>query len=590
VYTTVNRNKLISNISNHNQRLLIVFGIAFFGAFVIVIRLFVLMIMQHNFYGLLAEKSHGAFSELFSNRGSVYIQDSRTGEEYPLAINRDFFTVFSDTREIKEDKIAEDVAEKMASVFGYDDEQKLELFYKLNKRDDPYEPIENKVEEEIVDKLKELDLPGIGYLRRPERYYPEGNLASHVIGFLGKDESGQSVGYYGVEGYWNTTLYGSGGFFSGDRSAAGGLVNVAKSSFKLPEDGPEMLLTIDRTLQYMACERLRDAMEEYKAETASLIIMDPFTGAIRVMCSLPDFDPNTYNEVESVTIYNNSTIFSPYEPGSIFKPFIMAAAINEGLVKPETEFYDIGSVDAGCSKLIKNAGDRSYEQQNMIGVLENSINTGMVFVAEKLGKKKMKKYVEDFGFGIKEGIELDSEVAGDVNTLSLNEDRSFDCYAATTSFGQGITATPLQIVTAFGAIANGGTLVKPYIVEELRYSDGKLEKTKVKEIRRVLDKRTTSLLGGMLVNVVDSGQARSARVDGYYVAGKTGTAQIAGAGGYTEEYNHSFVGFAPVDDPKFVILVKFEKPQVLYSANTAAPVFGDIAKFILQYYQVPPGR
>ncbi|MDP2692383.1 MAG: penicillin-binding protein 2 [bacterium] len=580
----------MSVTTNPDVRLRVVFGFVCFVAFAIVIRLFVLMVLQHKSYLLLAEKSHGGFSELFPSRGSIYIQDSRTGEEYPLAINRDFFTVYADTREIKDDQTAENVAEKMAEIFGYDDEAKLALYYKINKRDDPYEPIEKKVDEETVDKLRGLELQGIGYVRKAERYYPENNLASHVVGFLGKDEAGQNTGQYGIEGYWDTTLRGTGGFFSGDRSAGGGIINVIKSSFKSPEDGPDILLTIDRTLQYMACERLRNAMAEYKASSASLIILDPFSGAIRAMCSLPDFDPNIYNEVESIKIYNNTTIFTPYEPGSIFKPIPMSAAINEGLLKPETEFFDSGSVDAGCSKSIKNAGNKSYQQQNMIGVLENSINTGMVFVAEKLGKKKLSEYIVDFGFGIKEGIELDSEITGNIDTLNKNMDRDFDCYAATASFGQGITATPLQMASAFGAIANGGVLIKPYIVEELRYPNGKLEKTKVKEIRKVLDKRTTSLVGGMLVNVIDSGQARRAGVKGYYVAGKTGTAQIAGAGGYTEDTNHSFVGFAPVDDPKFVMIVKFEKPEVVYSASTAAPVFGDIAKFALQYYQVPPAR
>ncbi len=590
MYITANRKKYNLDFSNSDLRLAMVFLFACLAALAIIIKLFILMVLQHQFYSALAANSHEVFSKLMPSRGSVYIQDSRTGEEYPLAINRDYFIVYADTREIQDDDTAEEEAEKISQVFNYDDEKKLSLFYQLNKRDDPYEPIENKIDEDTMDKIKDLNLTGIGFVREQERYYPEGNLAAHVIGFLGKDESGQDVGRYGIEGYWDDVLRGTGGFYSGARSADGGMIMVAKSSFKQPEDGADILLTIDRTLQYTACERLRQAMEDYKAQSASLIIMDPFTGAIRAMCSLPDFDPNKYNEVDSINVYNNSTIFVPYEPGSIFKPVTMAGAINEGLVKPETEFVDTGSAEAGCSKPIKNAGDKAYGRQSMIGVLENSINTGMVFVAEKLGKQKQREYIQDFGFGIKEGIELDSESAGDIEALDKNKDRDFDCYTATASFGQGITATPLQLVTAFAAIANGGTLVKPYIVDELRYPSGKLEKTKVKEIRKVVDKRTTALLSGMLVNVIDSGQAGSAHVTGYYVAGKTGTAQIAGPGGYTDETNHSFIGFAPVDDPKFVMIVKFGKPELAYSASTAAPVFGDIAKFILEYYQVPPGR
>jgi cell division protein FtsI/penicillin-binding protein 2 len=588
---TTKKNRITRRQENGDVRIFVSVLAITIIAIVIIGRLFILMVLEHGFYTVMAANSQEVYSKLFPVRGSVYIQDSRTKEEYPLAMNRDFFVVFADTREIKDNDTAEEVAEQLAQVFGYDDEKKLSVYNQLNKRSDPYEPIEKKVDEDIVDNLRNRELTGIGFVRRPERVYPEGSLASHAVGFLGKTETGADEGRYGVEGYWQEELAGSGGFFSGARSAAGRLIPLANSSFKSPENGADILLTIDRTLQFKACERLREGMEEYNAKSASLIILDPFTGAVRAMCSLPDFDPNKYNEVESINIYNNSSIFTAYEPGSIFKPIAMAAALNEGVVKPETKFYDSGKIEAGCRKPIENAGSKIYEEQNMIGILENSINTGMVFVSEKLGKEKFKNYVEDFGFGLKEGVGLDSEVAGTIDSFYKNKGTEFDCYTATASFGQGITVTPLQMVTAFGAIANGGMLLKPYIVEEIRYSDGRIEKTKVKEIKKVISQRTSSLLSGMLVNVVDSGQAGGARVKGYYVAGKTGTAQIAGEGGYKEEeMNHSFVGFAPIDDPKFVMIIKFEKPELKYSSSTAAPVFGDIADFILKYYQVPPTR
>jgi len=450
--------------------------------------------------------------------------------------------------------------------------------------------LEKKVEEWRIDQLKEMDLLGINFIRKPFRYYPEDELAANVVGFVGKNDEGNDIGRYGVEGYWQKELVGSGGFFAGAKSAIGGRIPLAGWAFEPAENGVELLLTIDRTLQFKACEKLGSAMEEFGATSASLVIMDPNSGAVRVMCSLPDFDPNKYNQVESIGVYNNTSVFTPYEPGSIFKPVAMAAALNEEVLTPETTFFDSGSVLGGCSKPIENAGGKIYELQNMKGVLENSINTGMVFVAEKLGKKKLQEYVEDFGFGVKTGIRLDSESSGTIESLSKNKGDDIDCYAATGSFGQGITATPLQMVTAFGVIANGGLLMKPYIIEEMRYSDGNIDRFRPKEIRRVVDSRSALLLSGMLVNVVDSGQAGSAGVNGYYVAGKTGTAQIPGPGGYTDETNHSFVGFAPVDDPKFVMIVKFEKPRRKYSSSTAAPVFGDIASFMLQYYQVPPTR
>lgn len=560
------------------------------GAFIIIARLVYLMIFQHDFYTALAAGSQEVYATLFPNRGAVYIQDSRTKEKYPFALNRDVFTLFADTRLIAGEEEAETTAEELAAVLAYDDEKKLVVYYQLLKEDDPYEPIEKRITEEVMEQIKEKDLPGIGFVRRPERYYPEKNLGAQIIGFVGKNEEGRDIGRYGVEGYWQEQLAGSGGFFEGARSATGQWIPLAGRSSKPASDGADLVLTLDRTLQFVLCERLQAKMEEYQASSASVVVMDPRSGAIRAMCSLPDFDPNTYGKVEQITTYNNAAIFTPYEPGSIFKPVAMAAALNEELITPRSIFYDSGSRDGLCHKPIQNAGGKVYKDQTMTGILENSINTGMVYVAELLGKQRFREYVEAFGFGLKTGIHLDSEVSGTIDSLSQNKDDKFDCYAATGSFGQGLTVTPLQMVTAFSAIANGGHLMRPYIVEEVQHTDGRVERTKPKEVRQILTSRATSLLRGMLVNVVDSGQAGSAGVRGYYVAGKTGTAQIPGPGGYTEDTIHSFIGFAPVDDPAFVMLVKFEKPQRRYSASTAAPTFGNLASFILDYYHISPGR
>ncbi|PIR03232.1 MAG: stage V sporulation protein D, partial [Candidatus Magasanikbacteria bacterium CG11_big_fil_rev_8_21_14_0_20_43_7] len=348
--------------------------------------------------------------------------------------------------------------------------------------------------------------------------------------------------------------------------------------------------TIDRTLQYKACERLRQGFYEYGATSASLLILDPKTGAIRAMCSLPDFDPNTYNVVEDTRVYNNTTIFTPYEPGSIFKPLTMIAAMNEEKLTPDTYFYDTGSVDAHCTKPIQNALNKVYKDQTMTGVLENSINTGMVHVVNLLGKHAFLAYLEAYGFGLKTGIPLDSEVTGTIETLREKKTDQVDCYTSTASFGQGITVTPLQMLTAFGAIANEGRIMKPYIVEEIRAADGKIIRTVPEVTKQVVSAQSATLLSAMLVRVIGTGQAKIAAVPGYYVAGKTGTAQIAGPGGYTSDTNHSFVGFAPVDNPAFVMIVKYEKPQRRFADSTAAPVFRDIATFILDYYQIAPER
>lgn len=574
-------------------------AVVFLGIFVVV-HLFDVMVINHRAYAEAASNIHEISASLTPERGKIYVQDSRTKEEYPVAMNRDVFLLFVDTRVFHEDvvskaQVLEDEAERvaidLARILEYDDEQKFALYLKLLKPNDPYEPIEKQIEEDTVARIQALGVRALGFIRQPVRVYPEGTLAAHVIGFVGKDDEGNNIGRYGIEGFWQEEIAGKLGYFSGVRSAAGKLIPLAGKKIKPAADGADILLTIDRTLQYKACNILAESAEQYKAESASLVIMDPKTGAIRALCNTPNYNPNTYNKVASITTYNNNAIFTPYEPGSIFKPITMAAAINEGAVEPHTRFEDTGSVEANCQKEIRNADGKIYGETDMIGVLENSINTGMVFVVEQLGKKIFREYVKQFGFGVKTGIGLDTEVTGVIDTLWRSNRDELDCYAATGSFGQGITATPLQMVNAFSTIANGGMQMKPYIVEEVRYPDGKVEKYTPQVVDTILSPRAASLVSGMLVNVIDSGQAGGAKVPGYYIAGKTGTAQIAERGEYLQgSYNHSFVGFGPIDDPAFTMIVKFEKPEPRFSASTAAPTFGKIAKFIMEYYGIPPSR
>ncbi len=555
----------------------------------IIFRLAVLMIVNHSFYEAMSVNAHEVVSQLVPKRGAIYIQDSRSGEKFPLAMNQDYFLLYADTREIKDEQTAENVAKQLSEIFNYHGEQTTTLFAKLNRRTAAYVPIEKKVVEETMHKIDDLKLPGIYFVRVPFRYYPEGNLASNIVGFLGKDEKGNNVGRYGIESYWQKDLAGVGGNFSGAQGAAGGLIPLAPWSMKPAQDGVNLLLTIDRTLQYQSCKRLEETMHLYGAISASLILMDSQTGAIRVMCSLPDFDPNYYGQVSSTQAYNNNNIFTPYEPGSVFKAITMAAALDDGVVTPDSTFVDPGQRADLCKTPIKNAMGKTYGLQNMSGILENSINTGIVYVEEKMGKLKFKDYVNNFGFGLKEGVELDTEVSGNITTLELKKGDKVDCYAATAAFGQGITATPLQLITAFGALANGGELLKPYVVEEINYTDGSSKKTQPKEIRRVIDNRSAKLVNAMLINVVDKID-KKAQVKGYYIGGKTGTAQIPVPGGYSDQANHTFIGMVPADLPKFVMLIKLEKPDAAWAESTVAPLFGELADFILKYYQIPPTR
>lgn len=559
-------------------------------ATVVIVRLFYLMVVRHEFYTALAAGAQEVYAELIPERGRIYMQDSRDGTVFPVAMNRDYYLIYLDTRQFMTPEDIARVTSTLSTALGFDVEATKRLSSQALKVQDPYEPVAEKVAEDIVTILKAEALPGVGYIRRSYRFYPEGNFAGPLLGFVGKREDGGVIGQYGIEGYFDTVLAGSGGFFSGKKSATGLWIPAAGRSRTSAEDGADIYTTIDRQVQYVACNRLEAARQTYAAETASLVIMDPATGAVRALCSTPGFDPNVYNEVDTINRYNNDTIFTPYEVGSIFKPLIMAAAVNEELVTPDTYFYDPGSADARCTKPIRNADLKVYEDTTMTGILENSINTGMVHIAKLLGKTRFIRYMEAMGFGVKTGITLDTEAAGTIQTLYVNAGDEIDCYAATASFGQGFTATPIQIATAYSSVANGGVKVEPYVVEKIVYPNGRIERHLPAASNAIFSKRTTQLTSGMMVSVVDNGHAGAAGVPGYYIAGKTGTAQIPGIGGYTAETNHSFVGYGPVEDPAFVMIIRFEKPARRFSSQTSAPLFGDIASWLLSYYGIAPTR
>ena len=553
------------------------------GAFAILLRLFMLQVLDHRYYAALALNNHEIYQQLYPHRGSIFFQDTRTQyKEYPVSVNRQYYSLYAVPRDVPSEHIAS-TTDFLARTLNLSDEEKKSVLEKLSKKNDPYEPIAKKVSEDVKDLIMAAHMPGISAAGQEFRYYPEGNLASNVLGFTSHNDKGELSGRYGIEGFWDSTLTGKSGFLAGEKGALGSIISVANRTLKQAEDGADLLLTIDRNVQYKSCQRLQQGLEEYEAKSASLILMDPKTGAILSMCSLPDFDPNNYSQVEHISVYNNTTIFTPYEPGSVFKPIIMSVALDLGLVSPFTTYTDTGERVINGFK-IRNALDKKYGVATMTNVLEHSINTGMIWVAEKIGKTRFKEYVEKFGFGKKTGIGLDTEAAGDVSSLN----KPADIYTAVGSFGQGITVTPLQIATAYAALANGGRMPKPYIISEVRHSNGKIDKTEP-ESSVVISSNASALITAMLISVVEKTYYKAAGLKEYYVAAKTGTAQIASKdGGYDEhKTNHTFVGYFPATNPKFVLLVKYEEPKQDWAESTAAPVFKDVSKFVLDYYAVP---
>jgi len=550
----------------------------------IIVRLFWLQVFDYNYYSTLALDTHEIYKKLYPERGSVYFQDTRSGNVYPAAVNKEYYLIFAVPKDIPDSDVSSTV-DKLATILNFSPEEKGVLGQRLSKRDSVYAVVAKKQTEETVNKITAAKLTGVDYVGQQLRFYPENELAGNVLGFTGFDEQGNPRGSYGIEGYWDKTLAGQGGFLSGELGAKGGWIALGNRTVIDPVNGADLVLTIDRSLEFQGCELLRAGFEDYNAQSAALILLNAKTGAILTMCSLPDFDPNNYSKVTDEAEFNNTTIFTPYEPGSVFKSITMSMALDLDLVSPSTPFAD------PCKRYIngyeiRNAMDKCYGQTTMTGVLENSINTGAIAAEEKVGKDRFKSYIDKFGFGEKIGVSLNTEAKGDVSQLNRKSDVGY----ATASFGQGITITPLQLAVAYAALANGGQMPKPYIVEELRYPDGRKEKTTPEIIDDIISPRASKLLTGMLTSVVEKTYTHSIRLPDYYIAAKTGTAQIPGPGGYTEETNHTVAGYFPANDPQFVLIVKYEKPKRQWAEGTAGPVFRQMANFILKYYGVKEER
>ena len=561
-----------------DKRLLIIERFFEIIAVLVVAKLFVIQVVQGNFYQALASGQHELYKNLFPTRGEILVKEiSSLGEAsyYPLATNKDFKTVYAEPRSVTDPANA---AYQLSTALGLD---KDELFNKLNKPADPYEPLKRKITDQEYAAVKVLNISGIKFQSETYRYYPEKNIGANVLGFVGISNE-QRVGQYGLEGYFEEELRGVVGLNS---AGSGNWVkNIFQGGFEA-KDGMNIVTTIDRTVQYQVCRELNNGLEEFQADSGAAIVMDPFSGKIIAMCSAPDFDPNEYNKVDSVQVYNNTSVFTAYEPGSVFKPVTMSAALDMKAVTPQTTYLDTGEVKID-QFTIRNSDKKAHGRVDMVEVLNQSLNLGMIFVVGELGTPSFKRYVENFGFGQPTGITVNSEVRGDISSLS----KKGDVFAYTGSFGQGLTVTPLQMVQAFAVLANGGYLVKPYIVDE--YINGS-QTTKVEPavLRKVISANTSTTISGMLASVIKFGYGKKAGVEGYNVAGKTGTAQIADFenGGYSDKTNHTFVGYAPVENPKFVMLIKYENPKSGgFAETTSAVSFGRLAKFLLNYYKVPP--
>lgn len=548
---------------------------------IIIVRLFLVQVVQGGYYKALAFESHELYQELIPERGEVFAQDNYAAAgSVAIVTNQNLAEVHAEPKYIDD---PEKVAVALAPLLNI---SKEDLFKKLNRPGDPDEVLKRRVPEEMVQAIDELNLPGIKFREEQWRYYPEAEYTAHITGYFGYSDD-EAKGQYGIEGYFNDALQGSMGYIEGEKDAFGRFLTIGDNFIQEAVDGDDLYLTIDKNIQFFACEKLKAAVERLSAEEGTIIIMEPQSGAIIAMCNFPSFDPNHYNEVESIEVFVNSAVSDEYEPGSVFKGITMAAGLDHGVVTPTTTYTDTGQITV-AGYPIKNFDEKAYGTRTMTEVLENSLNLGAVFVVQQLGNEAFYYYVKNFGFGKPSEIELPNEHDGDISQLEQLK----DVYSYTASFGHGLTVTPLQLITAYAAIANGGNLVKPYMIEKQITASGVEHITEPTVVRQVISAQTARTLSAMLVNVIDYGHAKRAAVDGYFFAGKTGTALVTTGRGYdTSRHNDTFVGFGPVSDPKFVMLAKMNEPKgVQYAEGSVVPLWGEIARYLVNYYQIPPDR
>lgn len=552
----------------------------FLFSVVLVYRLFHIQILSHDVYAQLAEDQHTLLQELKPRRGRIYATEFRSDAYYPLVTNQEQFLLYAIPKAIKN---PQETLNKILSVVDVDQE---EILARLSKPNDAYEPIRSRVTEEEKIKLEALKIEGVGFLSEEWRTYPMHEFAAHISGFVGYDGD-RKVGRYGLEQYFENDLAGKPGSIQAKNDAQGRLITVGETLIEKAQNGNDLILTIDHTIQDIACEELQKTVEKFGAEKGTVIVMDPKTGAIKAMCNMPSYDPNEYNNVKDASVFVNDAVTDQYEPGSVFKAITMAAGLDLHKVTPKTTYTDTGEVKV-AGYTVHNSDEKAHGVVDMITVLVRSLNTGSIFVTQQIGNEALDDYVKKFGFGEKAGVELSGEQAGKIGSLATNK----DVYAWPASYGQGITVTPLQLITAYSAIINGGKLMKPFIVDRVVNTNGFEVKTEPRVVRQVISEQTSLTLSAMLVNVLQSenGHTKRARIPGYRTGGKTGTAQVPGSDGKYDENLHkdTFLEFGPASDPKFIVLGKIDKPHgVRFADSSTAPMVAEILKNILTAYEVP---
>ncbi|NLW55396.1 MAG: PASTA domain-containing protein [Firmicutes bacterium] len=539
---------------------------------VLIGRLFFIQGIKAGYYQKIAEEQRLRDIRVEPMRGTIFDRNLNT-----LAFSFDTESIYAIPYQVKNPKAdAEVIAEKLKLSVN-------DVYNRLIKKTS-FVWLKMKPLPEEVQGIMEARIPGVEVAQKAQRFYLRGSLAAHLLGITGIDNQGLE----GIENYYDQYLRGIPGSEQAEYDSRGNYIPLGERRFIQAQNGYSLVLTIDQVIQYIAEREIEKAVLENGAKRGAVILMDPMTGEILALANYPTFDPNHYASYPSA-VRRNWVLVDQFEPGSTFKIVTAAAAMEEGVVHRSSQFFDPGFLVVEDRRLrCWRAG--GHGSQTFTEAVENSCNPVFSTLALRLGTDKFLHYLEAFGFGQQTGVDFPGEAKGIIPPRS----RIKNVELATIGFGQGISVTPLQLLNALSAVANGGELLQPRLVKEIRSSDGKevLNRFEPKKIRRVLSEKTAAELSLILQSAVENGSGNRARIEGYSVAGKTGTAQKPQGGIYGQERIASFIGFAPVEAPRVAGIIILDEPQgpVKYGGVIAAPFFSTIVGETLKYLGVKPQR
>ena len=559
---------------------------------VIISRLFFIQVINSGDYKVLAKNQLENLSFAVSEeepRGRIFFQEKNGSLITAAAQKHGFFLAINPASLDKPEEVFLVLSQNLSvdgQIAGID---KDDFLKRAGKKDDPFEVVSHRLNESQAQKIKELGLKGVNVFPEDWRFYPAGNLASHILGFVGF-KGDKLTGRYGLENYYEDALSGQPMKLTGNVFLEN-IVNILSKKIAGSESsGRDIVLTIEPSVQSFLEDKLEKLQEKWSTKSAGGIIIEPKTGKILALAKKPDFNPNSYGEISDFSIFVNPLVENIFEMGSVFKPLTVAAGLDAGKISEETEYVDQGYLIFN-ERRIENYDGKGRGKVDMQEVLNQSLNTGAVFAMQQLGKNVFLDYLKAYGLDARTGVDLPNEVKGNIKNL----DSSREIEYATASFGQGIAVSPLELSVALASLANGGYIKKPFLVEKIIEKGGKDKIIEPETLRSVISQSSSERITRMLVKTVDEALLEGTlKLKNYTVAAKTGTAQIPNQeeGGYYEDrFFHAFFGYAPAFDSRFLVLLYLEAPQgVRYASYSLGPDFMDTIKFLLNYYEVPPDR